>query len=379
MKKMLLIIIAILSVSTAASAASFNIDERKEENLSGIQKIVFELKSPACAICISTGSQSYSFAGKGRSEKLSLVLEGDLKSNNKQAVPSLITRKNGDVLFVRLYEENSLFFGLIQSGSVYFSAELPEYFDGKIEIRTSSGDSVVTDIKSKSLLIDSSSGDNDIVRIEAENIDISASSGDITGEELSAVRDIRVKASSGDISLNEVLSNNAEVRASSGRINIGRLRAAGDLIIHASSGRIEAEYLEGSSALIDANSGRITIEELIAEKAGVKASSGDITVSALSAGSADFEASSGETTILATGFNGDINIKSSSGDVTLSLPSGSAFSANLNASSGKIRSDFRLLTEVNGDKKNEIRGEANGGGYSVRIKASSGDITIKER
>lgn len=379
MKKILLVLLIILFVSTAAMAASFSIDEVKEENLSGIQKIVFDLNTPNCALCISTGSQSYSFTGGGRTERLALSLEGDLRSNNKKAVPSLITERKGNTLTVKLYKENNLFFGLVQSGSVLFSAELPGYFDGDIEILTSSGDSKVSEINSKSLLVNSSSGDNELTGIEAETIEIDASSGDIIAEKLSAIKEIRVKASSGDIHLDELISNSADVRASSGRINIGRLRAVDEIIVHASSGRITAEYLEAASVSIDASTGKITIQELIAENTGIEASSGNITVSKLLAGSSNFKASSGKTTIEVAEFKGDINIRSSSGDVNLTLPAGSAFSADLDASSGKIRSGFKLLGDVSGERNNEIRGDANGGGHSIRVKASSGDITIEER
>ena len=364
---------------TAAMAASFSIDESKDENLSGIQKIVFDLETPHCAICISTGSQSYSFTGGGKTGSLSLSLEGDLKSNNKKAVPTLITEKNGRTLIVKLYKENNLFFGLVQRGSVHFSAGLPEYFDGEIEIQTSSGNSRVSGLNAKSLLVDSSSGDNEVTGIEAEKIVINASSGEVTVRELSALNEIRIRASSGDINIDEVISNNADVSASSGRISIGRFRAVKEIVVHASSGRISAELIEAASVSVDANSGKITIGALNAENTSIEASSGDIAVAKLAAGSADFKASSGKTSIEVEEFKGDINIRSSSGSVNLSFPAGSAFSADLNASSGRIKSDFKLLGDVSGERKNEIIGDANGGGHIVRVKASSGDINIEER
>lgn len=379
MKKILLFLLAAMLTPMAVSAASYNIDENKEENLSGINKIVFELKSPNCAICISTGNQSYSLTGGGKSENLALSLEGDLKSNNKKAVPSLITEKTGDVLHVRLYKDRNLFFGLVQGGSIHFSAVLPKYFDGEIEVLTSSGDTAITDLNAKIIKMDSSSGDTDAVRLKADEIEITASSGDLTVSHITAANSMSLKASSGDISLAEGVSGEAEIKASSGRIAIGRLTSSDYLIIHASSGRISAENLESGSVSIDSNSGKITIEELTAEEASVDASSGDITISKMTAVKADIVSSSGDTTIGVIALNGDINIKCSSGDVNLELPAGTAFTADLSASSGKIRSGFRLLSEVSGDRKNEIKGDANGGGHSIRVKASSGNITIEEK
>ncbi len=379
MKKMILILLAVLLSPTGVFAASFNINENKNEDLADIRKIVFDLKSPNCAICISTGRQSYSFTGGGRPGILSLSLEGDLKSNNKKAVPSIITSREGDILYVRLFGNNNLFFGLVQSGSVHMHAELPDYFNGDITIKTSSGNSTVADLNLKSFMLDSSSGDNELRDIEAEKIVIELSSGNVTAENLASVGGISIKSSSGDLNLDELLSESAEVRASSGRINIQKLRCTGNLNIHASSGRISAGHLEGGAVAVDATSGSITIKELQGKNVQIEASSGDITLGALAAESSAFEVSSGNTVIGVEPFKGDISVKSSSGDVTIELPADASFTADLNASSGKIRSDFPLLAEITGDRKNEIKGEANGGGYSVRVKASSGNITIKER
>lgn len=379
MKKMLLILFAAVLIPMTAAAASYNIDERTDETLAGIKTIVFDLRQPNCAICVSTGNQSYSVSGGGTPGEINLSLEGDLKSNNKKAVPSLITEVNGNVLNVRLYKENNLFFGLVQSGFVHFSAVLPEYFDGEIDVRTSSGDTALTALNAKIIKVKSNSGDVDVLELEAEEIETKASSGDITAGSIAAIGTIYMKASSGDISIDEALSEKADISASSGRIAVGRLRTTENLRIHASSGRINAEELEGRTISVDASSGRINIEQMTAEDVNVEASSGDITVLHLTAEYADFDASSGKTMVSFTALNGDLNVKSSSGDVSIELPSGTAFSADLKASSGKIRSDFRLLTDVSGDRKNEIRGDANGGGHVLRVKASSGDITIFEK
>lgn len=379
MKKILFILLSVLLSASAAMAASFNIDENKDINLTGIQKLVFELKQPNCALCISTGGQSYRFNGGGKNGQLSLSLEGDLKSNNKKAVPSLMTEKNGKVLTVRLYKEGGLFFGLVQSGSVHFNAELPEYFDGTIEILTSSEDLSVKEINTGDLTVKSSSGDIEAAEIEADNIEITASSGDISAKKLAAIDTLTLRASSGDIEVDELLSRSADIHASSGRIKIGKMRAVDEISVLASSGRISAEYLEAEDISLVANSGRISIDELTAEKTLIDSSSGSISVAKLSAGDADIESSSGSTELGIQKLNGDVKIKSSSGNVNISLESKTAFTVDLSASSGKIRSDFKLLGEIDGKKNNEIKGDANGGGHMIRVKASSGSIMIEER
>ena len=378
MKKAAIMLILIIAVTSAAAAASYNIDANEDVNLSGIDKIIFELKHPACAICVSTAKHTYSFNGGGSGGELSLSLEGDFKSNNRKAVPSLYTDESGGTLTVTLYKERSLFFGLVQSGSVHFTAELPPYFDGEIEILTSSGDTSVYNINSKSFSLQSSSGDIAVKSIEAGNVQIKASSGKTEAEKISAVERIYVHSSSGDMELDEFLSENIDIDANSGRIETGRIRAAEELTIKASSGRIISEYLEGGSISLHSSSGRISVNELAAERTQIDASSGDITIERMSGGAAGIEASSGKIDLGIQELSDDISIKSSSGDVNISLPRGTAFDVELDASSGKIRSDFKILSEFNNKKKNELSGEINGGGPAVSVKVSSGDINFIE-
>ena len=65
MKKIIAVMVLAVTAAAAAFAASYNIDERREVSLAGIKTIVFELKQPNCALCVSTGRQSYSLTGGG--------------------------------------------------------------------------------------------------------------------------------------------------------------------------------------------------------------------------------------------------------------------------------------------------------------------------
>ena len=93
MKKILTAILMLIITVSAASAASYDISEHESLPLSGISRIVFELRSPNCALCISTDRLNYRFTGEQGGDSLNLSLEGNLKSNNKKAVPELITEK----------------------------------------------------------------------------------------------------------------------------------------------------------------------------------------------------------------------------------------------------------------------------------------------
>ena len=358
MKKILTAILMLIITVSAASAASYDISEHESLPLSGISRIVFELRSPNCALCISTDRLNYRFTGEQGGDSLNLSLEGNLKSNNKKAVPELITEKSSGTITVRLYPEQNLYFGLIQSGSVFFEAGIPAPFDGDIEIKISSGDTIVQNLSTENLEIRSSSGDIDADALSSGFMEIRASSGDISADRLEA-SDLNMKVSSGDISIKSADTETCSIDSSSGRINIGRIAASEDVFMEASSGRITAGYIEGGKINIRSHSGDITIDELTAQDAMVKASSGDID-------------------LRLTALHDSLAIESSSGEVDLKLPEDAAFSVSAKASSGKIRSDFAIMGDVSDNDENELSGDVNGGGTPIRIKASSGDISIKK-
>ena len=68
----------------------------------------------------------------------------------------------------------------------------------------------------------------------------------------------------------------------------------------------------------------------------------------------------------------------STGSVRVRFPKDAAFHLDAEAHSGSIDSDFPL-EHKSGSKKNYLRGDANGGGPRIRIKAKMGGISIWER
>ena len=394
MKRLIVSVLLIISAAGIAGVSALDIDENKTLDLEGIEQIVFELKSPNCILCINTGNQYYSFTGTEGSE-LALSVEGTLKTNNRKAVPSLITSKTGRTLTVRLFEDQNLFFGLVQNGSFTFYAELPNDYRGSVSVSLSSGDSLFRDIRTGSMEIKTSSGDIELTDINAENLKIDASSGRITAGTLSAADSLSVKASSGDIAVSEAAGGNITVDASSGRISLDRMNAAGKLSIDARSGRITAGSLSGSDVVINSSSGKIIIESIEADQLRMDASSGSISLDSLECGKADIESSSGGLTLASASgsitykgssgsleigiseLTGSLDLVNKSGSVYLTLPSSASFNADLEASSGKITSDFPILGDLSSKERGRIEGSVNGGGHSLRVKASSGNITIK--
>lgn len=379
MKKLTMLFVLSLVTTLSVIALSFDIDENKDVDLNGIKKIIFDLNAPDGARFISTDRQTYSINGDGKGRILELSLKGGMNSNNKKAAPSLYVDKTDSILTVKLYKDRAPSLGFMQTGSIHFEAALPEYFDGEIDVVSSSKNISVTNLNTKILKTESSSGDITVASIEAETILFTASSGKTTANDLSAIKNIVIHSSSGDVELTNLLSEKAEVKASSGKIVVNRMRTTKELSINANSGMITANFIEGRSVSLDTDSGKISVKRLKAKESSAETSSGAIAVSKLDSGNAYFKSSSGQISIDVEKLSGDIDVGNGSGDVDIMIPAETGFDVDLTAYAGKIRSAFKLLGEVNGNRKNEVIGAANGGGHRIMVKASSGHINIKEK
>ena len=129
MKKIAAVFILAFLLLSSLMAATFSLDSRKSIDLSGIRKIRFELDTPNGFFAFSSVKQNYVFSS-GSPGNLSLVLEGSVSSNDRTAVASLLPDKSGDTLTVRLYQKDSFYLFLAQSGNALFTALIPTDYTG---------------------------------------------------------------------------------------------------------------------------------------------------------------------------------------------------------------------------------------------------------
>jgi len=302
--------------------------------------------------------QNYVFSS-GSSGNLLLGLEGSVSSSDKSAVADLLSAKRGDTLTIRIYEKGAFYLFLSQSGTALFTALIPSEYTGSVEIAVSSGDTKVSCLSSNSL-------------------DVQSSSGNINGDSIICKEDFKVEASSGNIKIDSAVAANASISSSSGNIAIGELACKNTLSLHVSSGWVTARNLASDTFSVTASSGNISLDALVAGKSTIKDSSGNVTIGNLTGG-VNCDVSSGNVLVNVIRIDGTIDIENSSGNITLSLPSGSAFTANLRTGSGKIQSDFKLAGDVARKDDESMVGDANGGGTKIQLRASNGDIQIKEQ
>jgi DUF4097 and DUF4098 domain-containing protein YvlB len=148
-----------------------------------------------------------------------------------------------------------------------------------------------------------------------------------------------------------------EIDLVSGDVIVGNV--LGDAYLKTVSGNITATKVKGSVEVVSV-SGDLELKDVSDAKTVTgKSVSGNITYAG---------------TILA---GGNYEFAVHSGDVTLKIPSNSAFDFEASTFSGSIDSDFQIQVMGKLSPK-EIHGTVNGGGARIRVKSFSGSIEIKK-
>jgi len=180
-------------------------------------------------------------------------------------------------------------------------------------------------------------------------------SGDIDMTGIAGV--LKAYAVSGDLTVTgagsgvdcESVSGELKIRGVKGGADLKTV--SGDILLENSQGDVEAEVVSGDIELIDISG---------ADEVRSKSVSGSVKyVGSLSR-------------------DGTYNFNSLNGDVTLLLPSGTAFDLYAKTFSGDISTDFEITLTGKLSKK-ELRGEVNGGGAELTLKTFSGDVYLKKR
>ncbi len=185
------------------------------------------------------------------------------------------------------------------------------------------------------------------------------------------------------------VSGRVEANAGSGSLVFKDL--GGDLRASTGSGSIVADAVRGA---FHATTGSGSIRASgVGGRITAKTGSGSIDVAQIGTGGLDVGSGSGS--VRARGVRGDLKastasgslhvqgelsaewrLSSSSGDVTVSLPSGQGFEMDVSTSSGRIRTDFPVTVTGTVDRRS-LRGATQGGGPLLHVRTSSGGISIQ--
>ncbi len=187
---------------------------------------------------------------------------------------------------------------------------------------------------------------------------------------------LEVKTSSGDVRIEgEVaLSGPVRVNTSSGDVTVsGGVR---ELIADTSSGDVRVTGPALAALEADTSSGDVTLTGGSA-RAIVDTSSGDVKVDKLTGDlSADTSSGGVSASWEHLGAGGKIRVRTSSGDVRLSLPEGTLLGGEVTTKSGRIHSDFKASQEKRG---RSMSFEAPGETAELEVRTSSGGVTLRRR
>lgn len=199
-----------------------------------------------------------------------------------------------------------------------------------LSLRLGSGDVDINDFSGK-LRVVSGSGDISIGRIEGD-ADFSTGSGDIDLNEIRG--DVRCRTGSGTVSLGTV-DGNAWINTGSGDISVTVV--TGDLSVHTASGSVSIRSRQGSIRIITGSG------DVVAESEARKA---------------------------------EIDINATSGNVLLVLTHIESLDLDIRTISGSIYSQVPVQVKKPGP--NRLVGYYGNGDLRVRVRTSSGDITVKQ-
>lgn len=190
---------------------------------------------------------------------------------------------------------------------------------------------------------------------ERFNVDLSTSGGDIDVGNLTG--SARVKTSGGDITLARVQgpvngsTSGGDIRVTEAVDEVDLGTSGGDIIVGRASGQVKLET-----------------------------SGGDITVERAS-GALDASTSGGDVRVTLEGpLTQDISLGTSGGDVVARVDPEAGFHLDASTSGGDVEvNGLTIRIEKGGIGKSRLSGEVNGGGATLKLRSSGGDVTVASR
>lgn len=256
-----------------------------------------------------------------------------------------------------------------------------EQVTGEVSARTSGGNLVFSEINGP--LSAATSGGNILLEKLGGPTEVKTSGGNITLK--GAKKDVMVKTSGGNLTLAQV-EGNLQAATSGGSIEV--TDCGGSVSVKTSGGHIVLRNLSG--AVIAKTSGGDIHGENLKDTAEVATSGGDIEL--LGAQSSVNAATSGgniqvELKPVAFSATLQVNLRTSAGDIKLNIPEKMPATIHAEIALGHrprfenydIYSDFPLSknkVETNAETSLVAQGEINGGGASIKLQTSAGNIRI---
>jgi len=379
----------LLTFTSNVQAASDDIDREFEVGVNG----TLSIESDAGSIDVSTWEQN----------------RVRVRVRNHSGFEVELDQSGNDVSVVA--DSRGNIFGIRRS-NIRFTVDVPVQYN--LNLNTGGGNITVEDVSGE-VEVDTSGGNIEIGMVTGGDVKADTSGGNI--EVRGATGDVEVDTSGGNITIGDV-TGQVVADTSGGRIRIGDVQggieadtSGGSIEVGESMGRVRLDTSGGSiraawamgpisantsggnihlaggdmQVSADTSGGNIEID---AANGPVEAdtSGGNITVhNATAAVHADTSGGRIEVEITTTTgrVDGNIDLDTAGGDITLRVPSNfqASIRANLDVSR-RSRGDYRIYTDfpltIQEDDGDIIgRGDINGGGSQVTLRTNNSDIYIE--
>lgn len=251
-------------------------------------------------------------------------------------------------------------------------------FAGGLAVRTASGSIAVRRVT----LLDSGDGDitliSDFGAIRLEDarsgvVQLSSRSGQVHVENLTAGGDVTIGSEFGEVEWRTGTAEALEVQSRSGQVVLADLTIAGEVQASSTFGEIRLTDVQAAGYTLHSDSGRISASG-VSGPLEADSQQNDISISGGEIDQLTIESGSGSVNFRGALGEGPHQVKTTFGNITLSLPEDSAFDYDLRTERGLINNDFDEAGSDSSDTRQS--GSANGGGEQLTVESLNGSIEL---
>ncbi len=207
----------------------------------------------------------------------------------------------------------------------------------------------------------------------SEALKLTTASGNITLPDGLTLKTMKMHLSSGDLRGGNIQTEDLSLGVSSGNIRLSHLKS-GRYTMEITSGDTTLEALEGTGS-IGSSSGNIRIGSLTGGGQNISTTSGNITLEQFT-GHGEISTQSGDVRIGSALPQGDLNLRVTSGRISVELAKEAAVNLELGVTSGNINSTLPLFFIQDNKRASGEIGENPSATLSIRT--TSGDILLSQ-
>ncbi len=376
----------------------------------------FTVDSPATLV-VESGKGNIQVTGSDSNEIVVTAHKTAWDSNTSQAEAALsemkvVIAQDGNTVTVKYIPDSKLtIIGSIRNDTVDFTIAVPT--ETSVQVKAGHGKVSLSDTLGAADL-SSSSGKINITDVVG-SLDARTHSGNISAQRIQAKDgNVNLHTDFGDISLEDTSAENIDISTNSGAVGLRDVTATGSVTLGSDFGNIGFESGSAGRITADTNSGKVRLTGLtVAGDITARSDFGDITLMQVCAASYDLDTNSGEVSV--TGASGtikahsdfgaiviiaaedaDIDLTTNSGgiefegslgagphilttdfgNINISLPDDTALNFDFETDHGEIESEFPIMLTGKVEEDHWC-GTINGGGASLNVKTSSGNIRLE--